>query len=252
MRIIYLMQDDSGPWGIIVILIIVGISFLANIIKKVMQNTQNYQDGQGQPPKPRSRFLDLIEEVRKMAEQGGEPKPGAPGQQPPFVKIERTIQKKSIISPVVPKLKPVGDVKISSPAPQSPTFEIIKPYSPQKPAIASIWADENEMFDDEEMISADEARRYIAEKERALKRREDKLRKAEEKLSQIESSVEKRQVSHETGGKGSAKEYAIFEERRDYSSVFRSLESLKDAIVLREILGPPKALRRRGRYARTD
>ena len=246
MRIIYLMQEDSDTWVTIVIFIIVGISFLVNVIKKAIQGSQGNQNEQGQTPKPRSRFLDLIEEVRRMAEEGGESKPKMPGQQPPFIKIEKIIQKQTMVSPTVPKLKPVGGEKAATSSPQP---QVIKPYTPQQTVAARYTSQEEYLEDEEELISAVEAKRQFEARENALKMREEALRIAEERLSRVETNIEEQQSSYEVARKEAVKPPPVSKEGKDYSGIFKSPESLKDAIVLREILGPPKALQRRKRYA---
>jgi hypothetical protein len=249
MKAIYFMAGDSDAWVTVVVFVIIGISALVNLIKKAMQNVQK-QDGKGEPVKPRNRFLDLIDEVRRMAEQEGGGKSQMPGQQPPIIRIETMRQKQTFISPKVPQLKPIGEVKKPTMPPQ-PQFETaVKPYYSEETVLQRVIPDEEDEMMDEETEAMEEFERTIKSRENALKTREEALRKAEKRLSELQSSIENRSISPETREKEEAGRPAEFQALKDYLGVFESPELLKEAIVLREILGQPRAITRHRTFNR--
>lgn len=241
MKIIYFLQNDSDTWGNVVVFIIVGIAIFVNVIRKAIQNAQKGQDRQSQAPKPRSRFLDLIEEVKRMAEEGGEPKQFTPRQPPPPGTTEQINQRPVIMPPNVPRLKPIGGEKITT-TPYQPQMQ--KPVQVQKNISIRVISQEDELPDEEEMMFASNVRKQFEAREKALRKREEALKMAEERLSQLEARKEKRRTKHATSGKETVKQSVLLDETVDYTAIFESPESLKEAIVIREILGPPRAMRR--------
>ena len=241
MKILYLLQSDSDTWGNVVVFIIIGIAIFVNVIRKAIQNAQKGQGEQGQAPKPRSRFLDLIEEVKRMAEEGGEPGHFTPRQPPPPETTEKINQKPVIIPPNVPRLKPIGGEKITKPSYQP---QRQKPVTVQRPVSIRFIPQEDELPDEEEVIFASNVRKQFEAREKALRKREEALKVAEERLSKLEAGIEKRKAKTATSKKETAKELILSDKVTYYSAIIESPESLKNAIVLREILGPPRAIRK--------
>ena len=215
------------PW---VILVFIAISVLSNIVKRLSQGGQNPPTGPPGSTPARKSFIDLIEDVRRMAEGGQEKPPTPPERERPPADFtqppERPRQHPTVRTPVVPKLQPVGQVRQQV---RRPTKRLV--------------ADQGEM-------------RVMAERQNAEQRARELRERARIEREERRKQPERARVS----GKKKAELGAEFRKRYekpveviptapapraiDFSRLFQSRKTLRDAIVLREILGLPRAMRR--------
>ncbi len=221
-------QGSFIPW---VILIFVAISLLSNIVKKLSQSGPKPPTGPPGTLPPRRRFMDLIEQVRRMAEDGEEkpPAPTRPEKPPAFFSQPRQgpQQQPRVRTPVVPRLKPVGQVR--RPPGREPTKRLV--------------IGEDEIRIRAEREKAEQRTRELRERgrrEREQRRKPgERVRISGKKKTDLGAELRKRYEKPVEVIPTAPAPKAV-----DFSSLFESRETLRDAIVLREILGLPRAMRR--------
>jgi hypothetical protein len=236
----YLMQihrADFVPW---VVLVIIAVSVISNIVKKLSQS--------GQPPKPGARpgatpgrksFAELIDEVRRMADgEAGRPQPPKAPQPPGavFTQPRQTPRPPGAVrTPAAPKLKPVAQVR--QPAYRGPAI----PKSRERVTTKRIVMSEAEIRDER---VKEEAERKTAELRSRPGMERKQVRRPVERLSAADKTIKEMDRLKRRYDRSTAAVSAAAAHITDYSKLFGSPEALRNAIVLREILGPPRALRR--------
>jgi hypothetical protein len=234
---IYFLQtyrSDFIPW---VILVFIAISVLSNIVKKLSQSGQKPPTGPPGSKPVRKSFVDLIEEVRRMAEEGQQKPPGLPkGEKTPtaFTQPRKGPQPRPTVrTPVVPRLKPIGQIR--QPSTRKPVTRLV--------------ADQKEIRAKAEREKVEQRAREL--RERARVEREEKRKQAERaRVSAREGATRPKQptdfdaLKRRYATRGKTITAAAAPKAVDFSRLFQSRKTLRDAIVLREILGPPRSMRR--------
>jgi hypothetical protein len=236
----YLTQVHRANFVLWAVLVFVAVNVIANIVKKLSQSSQ--------PPKPGTRpgatpgrksFAELIDEVRRMAEgESGKPQPPKTPQPPPavFTQPRQTPRPPGTVrTPAVPKLKPVGQVR--QPAYRGPAIRQPRERVTTKRVVMS----------DAEIRARrakEEAERKATELRSRARMERAQVRRTPEKLSAADKTIKEMDRLKRRYERPAAAVSPAAAHITDYSKLFGSPEALRNAIVLREILGPPRALRK--------
>ena len=223
----YSYQANPVHWFI---LVFIAISVISSIVKKLTESGQNPPSGSPGARPARKSFTDLIEEVRKMANEGHAKPPSPPKPPKPttvFTQQQRGSQPEpTVLVPIVPKLKTIGQVRQlkADTVKRFVVDEEDERARAEREKAKRIVRERKEQFRREQEKKRQEAERFGVLKTEKL-RLESKLRKRYEKPVPVPSA-------------------AIVPGKIDYSRILKSREALRNAIVLREIFGPPRSMRR--------